>query len=552
MSEIWIAVLVTIILIIIVLTTKNRMDARKRDKKIKESFGKIPAGSLGKNTAHTFWQAYTESGRLPRQHVDELTWDDLDMDEVFFRLNACQSTVGDVWQYAALHFPQKEEELRLRAERIEHIAAKPDLRLKLQIIFAKLGRRNMAGLDISAFDAEQMTFQYRTLFRLLAFAPFLGLFLFFVSYKLAAGWLLISLVANIVLSIWAKTKNAANFYSIRYLSAMLGTAQKLAVLLKDDLPGDALQLKERQKSFFTFRKSLILLNINQTFENLGLVDPLSFFLLPILSYAKIASNLAENQAYTLQLIRDLGELDMAVSIVSFRQSLPYTHTQPHFLEQPGLEMEKIYHPLLEEPIANSVYFKKGSLITGSNASGKSTFIKAVAINCILAQTIYTCTAQRFCLHPGLVVTSMAVQDNIIDGDSYFVAEIKSMKRLVQKAQHEYCYLFVDEILKGTNTIERVAASAAVLQYIAQLNAVCTAATHDIELTYMLEKVYQNFHFGERIEDGSVRFDYLLREGPATGRNAIRLLSELGFPETITGEAENLVDEFEKTGLWRCV
>ena len=84
----------------------------------------------------------------------------------------------------------------------------------------------------------------------------------------------------------------------------------------------------------------------------------------------------------------------------------------------------------------------------------------MAVNGILAQTIHTNTAKEFNLRFSLIITSMAVRDNITEGDSYFIMEIKSLKRILDKVQDTSCICFVDEILKGTNTIERIAASAA--------------------------------------------------------------------------------------------
>lgn len=547
--EIWVVAGATVVLLAIVLTVKNRMDAQKRENKIKQAFGTVPTGSAGKNAAHSFWKGYENSGKLPPKHIDALTWADLDMDEIFFRLNTSQSTVGDVWQYAALHLPAEEEKIKTRNKRVQCFEQEAELRLKTQVAFAKLGRRNMAELQTSAFDAGQMRFKNRTLYWILAFAPFIAIVLFFVSYQVAGLWLLFALMANFALTMMAKAKNAGNFYSVRYISGMLATGKKLAKLLQDVLPEDAQRLREQQKNFLSFRKSLRMLTFDQMVESTGLPNPTSLFLLPILSYAKLAETLVKKQEQMMELIELLGELELAICTASFRESLPDSYTEPDFVKDETIEMEGMYHPLLEEPVTNSAHFAKDVLITGSNASGKSTFIKAVAINCILAQTIGSCTAQGFALHPGMVVSSMAVEDNIIDGDSYFVAEIKSMKRLIQKAEAEYCYLFVDEILKGTNTIERVAASASVLHYLSGLPGVCMAATHDIELTQMLKEIYENKHFEETVEGQGVLFNYQLKDGPATGRNAIRLLSVLGFPQTITSKSNHLVQEFEETGLW---
>ena len=109
---------------------------------------------------------------------------------------------------------------------------------------------------------------------------------------------------------------------------------------------------------------------------------------------------------------------------------------------------------------------------------------------------------------------------------------------------------VDEVLRGTNTIERISASSQILRRLSDTNAIVFAATHDIELSYILEKFYKNYHFTEQITDGDVRFDYVLREGRATSRNAIALLEVSGYGEDISQAAREQAERFERTGEWR--
>lgn len=144
---------------------------------------------------------------------------------------------------------------------------------------------------------------------------------------------------------------------------------------------------------------------------------------------------------------------------------------------------------------------------------------------------------------------MAVQDDILSGDSYFMAEIKSLKRTIDKVNVYPCLCFIDEILKGTNTIERIAASSAILDYLVQKNCLCLIATHDIELTNILSKTYNNYHFQETITDDNILFDYTLHFGPAQTKNAIALLNYLKFDEAIIENANKLVDTFLETEKW---
>ena len=111
--------------------------------------------------------------------------------------------------------------------------------------------------------------------------------------------------------------------------------------------------------------------------------------------------------------------------------------------------------------------------------------------------------------------------------------------------------FVDEVLRGTNTVERIAASREVLAGLAcGGRTICFAATHDIALTYLLEDVCENFHFEETVTDHKVAFDYMLHEGRATSRNAIKLLRMLGYPSEIIERAEGAAEHFMKNGEWK--
>lgn len=247
----------------------------------------------------------------------------------------------------------------------------------------------------------------------------------------------------------------------------------------------------------------------------------------------------------------LGMLEAHIAIASYRESLPF-YVLPEFLKNQGteLEAEDVYHPMIREPVANTIRTKKGVLITGSNASGKSTFLKTIAINGILAQTIHTCLAHTYRTKFFRVYSSMALRDDLDSQESYYIVEIKSLKRILNKTNGEVPVLcFIDEVLRGTNTVERIAASAQILKSLAGNNVLCFAATHDIELTQMLEADYDNYHFQEEIVENDILFDYILYPGRATSRNAIRLLGMIGYDEEIIRRADATAEEFLKSGEW---
>ena len=135
-----------------------------------------------------------------------------------------------------------------------------------------------------------------------------------------------------------------------------------------------------------------------------------------------------------------------------------------------------------------------------------------------------------------------------DGD---MVEIRSLKRILEECEKpEPVLCIVDEVLRGTNTIERIAASSQILHSLAKPKVLAMAATHDIELSYVLEKEYDNYHFEEEIQENDVVFDYKLRTGRAMTRNAIRLLAMIGYDPKIIEAAQESAKHFEETGVWK--
>jgi DNA mismatch repair ATPase MutS len=174
----------------------------------------------------------------------------------------------------------------------------------------------------------------------------------------------------------------------------------------------------------------------------------------------------------------------------------------------------------------------------------------MAINAILSQTIFTSISRKYRASYFIVFSSMALRDNIFSNESYYIVEIKSLKRILDHINPEIPILcFIDEVLRGTNTLERIAASSRILASLAQKNALVFAATHDIELTHILEEHYRNYHFQERIADNQILFDYQLHSGRAVSKNAIKLLGVLGYSRKIIDEAEQAAEEFMRVGEW---
>jgi DNA mismatch repair ATPase MutS len=481
------------------------------------------------------------------------------MDRIFARINSSITTVGDSYLYAVLREPRVNKPKTCEREALmAFLADKPETRLELQVLLAKMGRADYSGLHQFNYEDAPELMRYPVLLNILTVLPVALMALFLVNPAVALLSVVASLVVNGVIHYRASRKQELYLSAVTYFNSMLWSVRRALVLLQDEevplaVRGSEIvgELHDACVAFEPIR-SLLSGASRQTRMYTEAEYAIEFvrivFLTQIKSYNRTVRFLAKHKSDFRALYRGLGELELALSVLSLRMSLPY-HTCPEFTEVSTVRALGLYHPLLDEAVPNDAAITRNSLISGSNASGKSTFIKAVAINGILAQTINTCTATSFQLRPALVITSMAARDNILAGESYFIAEIRSLKRLIEQAQHRYCLCFVDEILKGTNTIERIAASAAILRGFNSLDSLCLVATHDIELTALLKDIFENYHFEEQVTDEGVSFDYLIRSGPSRTRNAIKLLATMGFDGEMVREAEALVEGYESSGRW---
>ena len=174
-----------------------------------------------------------------------------------------------------------------------------------------------------------------------------------------------------------------------------------------------------------------------------------------------------------------------------------------------------------------------ALITGSNMSGKSTFLRAIGVNLALACAGGPVTASALEMRPFRLFTSIRVTDSVTDGISYFYAEVKRLRALLDalRAPGPPVFFLIDEIFRGTNNRERLIGSRAYIRALAGNNGVGAIATHDLELVRLADELsgIANYHFAEHIDGQRMVFDYRLRPGPCPGANALRIMQLAGLP-----------------------
>jgi hypothetical protein len=207
--------------------------------------------------------------------------------------------------------------------------------------------------------------------------------------------------------------------------------------------------------------------------------------------------------------------------------------------QPVLQVHDIGHPLLPDTVrvCNDLTLENLGeilIITGSNMSGKSTFLRTLGVNLCLAYAGAPVTASAFRTLPFRLFTCINVSDSVTDGISYFYAEVRRLKALLQAfaAPHAYPLFFlIDEIFRGTNNRERLIGSHAYVQQLIGGNGVGVVSTHDLDLVTLAHDLpgIRNVHFREDVVDGRMVFDYHLRPGPCPTTNALKIMHMEGLP-----------------------
>lgn len=490
--------------------------------------------------------------------LDDITWNDLGMDDLFKRMNYTLSASGEEYLYYTLRTLKQDEDELLHLEDVVGFFGKhPDERVKVQLQMNKLGYMGKFSLYdyLDNLDYLGERSNRKSLIQDLLFLPFLVLL--WINFPIGIIGLVALMVYNI--TTYFKEKNEIDPYitSFAYIMRLLDVCGELEKLSVPVCGKEWEQLRLHRNAMQAMRRhSFWVMDPGRGQASGNILETVldyirMVFHVDLLKFNSMLKHLREHIEDVDALIGVVGFLETAIATGLFRNSLKEGWCLPVFEgDRKGLFMEAGYHPLLSQPVKNGIDAGRGVLLTGSNASGKSTFLKTVAVNAVFAQTIHTCTADSFhsAFYP--VYSSMALRDDLGSGESYYIVEIKALKRILDAAKEGGRVLcFVDEVLRGTNTVERIAASTQILKSLRGVNILCFAATHDIELTRLLEEEYDNYHFSEEVRDGDVMFDYKLQEGRATTRNAIRLLELMGYDKEIIEKAYRQAEDFMETGEW---
>lgn len=256
------------------------------------------------------------------------------------------------------------------------------------------------------------------------------------------------------------------------------------------------------------------------------------FLYHIHTLKKIVAWKKENAEKVSSWLQVLGEYEALNSMANFSFNNPefiFPTLNPHF----EISFDNLGHPLIDEQkrVCNSISFKehKFVILTGSNMSGKSTFLRTLGVNMILSGIGAPICAEAANIHPLPVFVSMGQADSLADNESYFFAEVKRLKYIMDQLDQQTCFILLDEILRGTNSDDKRNGTIGVIEKIIQKNAIGAIATHDLEVCLTTQEhpnVLINKCFEVEIINDELTFDYKLRNGICKNKSATFLMKKM--------------------------
>ncbi|MCP5062030.1 MAG: hypothetical protein GY936_06145 [Ignavibacteriae bacterium] len=478
--------------------------------------------------------------------VDDKTWDDLNLDDVFSIMDRNTSPIGQQYLYHLLHKYEKDsDKLTKRFKLIEFFKNNSELRESLQLEFARLDDTNSNFISPLIYGELPTRPKYYYLFFVLSYLAYISIPLIFVSGSflfLAMGIFLTNLIVNYFFS----KKIHKYFAGFSSLNLLFITVRKIRKIRNNNI-SELEFLKSKYPLIKRLNKKVGYLVLDKAAMNdmlSGLVAYLNiYFLYDLKIFSTSVRLLRKHQKEIQQIFENVAQLDMAISLASYLSNQS-VYCNPNFINNNSISFADVYHPLIPNAIPNNLdELEKSALITGSNMAGKTTFIKTVGVNFILAQTYNFCLSKSASI-PKLIVKSAINRSEKLESDkSYFLVEVEELQNFIELSKTNSKYLFlIDEIFRGTNTVERLASSTAVLEYLNKNNFVFVT-THDIELQELLNHKYEMFHFSEQVEENNFYYDYKIQDGPTSSGNAIKLLEMKGYPEDITTKAKKLAEKF---------
>ncbi|WP_372644743.1 MutS-related protein [Ancylomarina sp.] len=523
---------------------------KKEIERLKASFGKEKDDAFKFKLISKYFKNKDNSNSF---HVlSDKTCNDLDFEELFMFVDRTSSKVGQQYLYQTLRcMPSDSKATDLNESLIKNLSEDVDFRVKTQMLLEKLKKEDVYYLP-SIFQEEHLEPpKWFFAIRLLSFTSLLSILL--LPFRPELFLLLIPVfIVNLGIHYW----NKRNLYQYVGSIPQLLRLNSIAVQLhKEDRFKEinpdlnaAIQVIDQVRSRMSFfqLEEKIQGDFEVAFWAVLEILKTTFLLEPLLLFG-VLKRLNTKRKEIEEVFSFVGQIDVLISIASIRHGLDSYCIPVINDNEVEISSTDVYHPLIDGCVTNSIAVKdKSVLLTGSNMSGKTSFIRTMGLNLITGLTLNTCFAKSMSMPRARIYSAIRISDDLMNDKSYYFEEVLTIKEMIDHSESLTPNLFLlDEIFKGTNTVERISAGKAVLSSLSKNKNIVLVSTHDIELTDMLGDEYELYHFSEIVTDSQIDFDYKLKEGRLKNRNAIRILQINNYPDEVINEAIELSNQLDE-------
>jgi DNA mismatch repair ATPase MutS len=471
----------------------------------------------------------------PHEHLYSNDLDIFGKASLFQYLNRTTSAMGGTTVANWLLYPAKEETILERQTAAKELYSKTEWRQSLQAFGKEKKIEQSTYLRLQEWIKEENSFidhRFWMTLQLLVPAVMITVVILNATDLLSDAARNLFLIASAILAFFISKKVVPLHDKVSKLTEELDVLTDSIRLIENENFTSALlvqfQSSYKHKDFTASAEMKKLKGIVQRMD--WRLNPIVFVPLAILFQWDLQQVIAlekwkrRNHTSIIQWFEALGNFE---AISSFA-TLHFNHPEWCFPELKKehffIEGKEIGHPLINKGII--------MLVTGSNMAGKSTYLRTIGVNTVLSMAGAIACAKSFALSPVQLITSMRIADNLEENTSTFYAELKKLKTVIEKVNnHERVFILLDEILRGTNSLDRHTGAVALTKQLIRQQAAGIIATHDVELAKLKDdypaNIY-NYHFDVQVNNGELYFDYKLKEGICTSLNASILMKKIGI------------------------
>ena len=369
---------------------------KKLIKRFSEAFGKEPdmdyyPGDM--ECIRTYYDACQKDDR-DSFYVDETTWHDLDLDALYKQINTCQSTSGEQYLYYMLRRPMEKAIFSKQLALIRLFQDHSDTRIRIQLLLNRIGNYRHINLT-SVFHPTETSSFWLALYCSLGLLLFVSVLVAIFFGKALIVIPMILLVFNPLFHELRRAKCEHEIHRVNYCVSLVLALRKMQKWKIKELDAYLYDVYEHLGPMrAVLRSGPVMSRINSDPVQAAMIN---FFLLDLISFEILKKRLAKYHDHFLAIHEAIGRLDASIAIASYRASLnKWCEPEIEYSSvQPNIQAKGIVHPFLKEPVSKDLMLEKSLLITGSNASGKSTYLRSSMLCALMAETLCTCTCENY-------------------------------------------------------------------------------------------------------------------------------------------------------------